>query len=96
MRLFPHWTGPPDDDRLRWAEFDFGQVLSSNPDNLKLITVSTLENEMQTMGITPELKNLLRRVFVVDPNGRPLAVEALKLKEYLALEEAAAMSQSST
>ena len=97
MRLFPDWTGPPDDDEVRQSEFYCAKSLSEladrdKPDE-KLIKVSTLDNEMRTMGIPLVFQDLLRRVFIVDPRARPSAAEVLQLKEYLALEEAAAANQ---
>ena len=97
MRLFPDWTGTPDDNEIRQSEFSCAKSLSElhDPDkpDEKLIKVSTLDNEMQNMGIPQELRALFRRVFIVDPKARPSAAEVLESKEFLALEEAASASQ---
>ena len=44
---------------------------------------------MQTMGMPPELRDLFRRLLVVDPGDRPSASEVLVSEEYLALEKKA-------
>jgi hypothetical protein len=91
MRLFPGRTGPPIKNNVRWYEFKLGKALieESEPEILK---VSSLEGEMQTMGMPPELRDLFRRLLVVDPGGRPSASEVLASEEYLALKKKALTS----
>jgi len=93
MLLFPGWTGPPDDNKVRQCGFRLAELLtvdnnSHKPDE-KPVRVSSLEDEMQDMGIEPVLINLFRYLFVVDPKARPSAAEALASKEFLALKKAA-------
>jgi hypothetical protein len=47
---------------------------------------------MQTMGMPPELRDLFRRLLVVDLGDRPLASEVLASEEYLALKKKALTS----
>ena len=92
MKLFPGWTGPPIDEEVNQLMFNLGITLAKEPDpeNLEemVVKVSSLDDEMRTMEIQPELKDFLRRLFIVDPDARPSAVEALESKEYSALERA--------
>ena len=91
MRLFPGWTGPPIENDVRRCEFKLGKSLieESEPEILKVLS---LEDEMQTMGIPPELRDLFRRLFVVNPDDRPSASEVLASEEYLALKKKALTS----
>jgi serine/threonine protein kinase len=88
MRLFPGWTGQLIENDVRQCEFKLGKALidESEPEILK---VSSSEDEMQTMGMPPELRDLFRRLLVVDPSDRPPAAEVLASEEYLALKEKA-------
>jgi len=91
MRLFPGWTGPPIENDVRQCEFKLGKALiaESEPEILK---VSSLEDEMQTIDMPPELRDLFRRLLVVDPGNRPSASEVLASEEYLALKKKALAS----
>jgi serine/threonine protein kinase len=91
MRLFPDWTGPPIENAVCRSEFELGKALieESEPEILKVLS---LEDEMQTMGMPPELRDLFRRLLVVDPNNRPSASEVLVSEEYLALKKKALTS----
>ena len=91
MQLFPGWTGPPIENDVRQCEFKLAKALieESEPEILK---VSSLEDEMQTIGMPPELRDLFRFLLVVDPGERPSASEVLASKEYLALKKKALTS----
>lgn len=97
MRLFPGWTGPPSDDEIRQLEFDFARNLVEACDpqspSEKLLKVTSLESEMQTMDMPPELRNLFLYLFVPDPAKRPTAAAALMSDEFQALRQAALMSR---
>ena len=96
MLLFPGWTGPPADNACIQRVFRLGKLLTEEPiedkPDEKIVKVLSLENEMQTMGIQPVLMDLFRYLFVVDPDARPSAAEALASKEYLTLKKAALAS----
>lgn len=47
---------------------------------------------MQTMAMPPELRDLFRRLLVVDLGDRPSASEVLASEEYLALKKKALAS----
>lgn len=81
MRLFPGWTGPPIEDAVRQSEFELGKALIEGSEPA-ITDVLSLEDEMQTMGILPEMMGLLRRLLVVDPGDRPSAAEVLASEEY--------------
>ena len=91
MRLFPGWTGPPIENEVLQCEFELSKALieESEPEILK---VSSLEDEMQTMGMPPELRDLFRRLLVVNPDDRPSASEVLASEEYLAIKKKALTS----
>ena len=90
MRLFPGWTGPPIENNVRQCEFKLAKALiESEPEILK---VSSLEDEMQTMGMPPELRDLFRRLLVVNPDDRPSASEVMASEEYLAIKKKALTS----
>ena len=81
MRLFPGWIGPPIEDDVRQSQFKLSKALIR--ESAPVITdILSLEEEMQAMGILPELRGLLRRLLVVDPGDRPSAAEVLALEEY--------------
>lgn len=80
-RLFPGWTGPPIEDAVRQSEFELGKALIEGSEPA-ITDVLSLEDEMQTMGILPEMMGLLRRLLVVDPGDRPSAAEVLASEEY--------------
>lgn len=84
MRLFPGWIVPHIEDDVRQCEFALGRALieKSTPEILK---VESLEGEIRSMAVSLALRNLLRRLLVVDPDKRPSAIEVLMSKEYLSL-----------
>lgn len=84
MRLFPGWTGPPNEDEVCQCEFNMAKELSESFEPA-LEEISSLEDEMHKMGILPELKDLLCYMFIVNPDQRPSAVEVLASKEFRAL-----------
>ena len=86
-RLFPDWTPLPRDDPILKAEFAYSEELVSElpPD----IRKTSLEDEMEAASVLPEMRRLLRRLFVVDPEKRLSAAEVLESKEFLALAEKA-------
>jgi serine/threonine protein kinase len=47
-----------------------------------------LERQMEKMGLLPELRDLLRSMFVLDPDARPSASQVLASRELRALKEA--------
>ena len=93
MQLFPGWTGAPDDNSVRQSEFRLARLLTDERDpelpDEKIVKVSSLDEEMQQMGIEMAMMNLFRYLFVVDPESRPSAIEALASKEYADLKKAA-------
>ncbi|KAI1120585.1 kinase-like domain-containing protein [Nemania abortiva] len=74
-RLFPNWSPSPTEDPLQKIMFRSSERLIKNQPNLEKI--SSLEDEMQTIDMLPEVRDLLRFLFVTDPNERPSAAEAL-------------------
>ena len=91
MRLFPGWTGPPIENEVLQCEFELSKALIEELEP-EILKVSSLEDEMQTMGIPPELRDLFRRLLVVNPDNRPSASEVLASEEYLALKKKALTS----
>ena len=90
MLLFHPWTGPPIDDKVIESEFRLGKLLiqedMKDSPGEKYVKVSSLEVEMQIIGMEQVLMDLFRHLLVVDPNKRPSVDEALKSREYLALK----------
>lgn len=85
-RLFPDWSPSPVDDDIRQAEFQLSEELIEDlPPDIKNIT--SLEDEMQTVHMLPEVRDLLRRLFIIDSKKRPSAAEALASEEFQALAE---------
>lgn len=82
-QLFPDWRPSPINDSVIQAEFKLSEELIE--DFTEIRNVSSLENEMQTVFMLPEVSDLLRRLFVVDSEKRLSAEEALKSNEFLAL-----------
>ena len=82
---------PAIENDVRQCEFKLGKapIEKSKPEILKVLS---LEDEMQTTGMPPELRDLFRRLLVVGPGDRPLALEVLTSEEYLALKKKALTS----
>jgi hypothetical protein len=93
LRLFPDWDPPPIEHEVRRTQFALGKKLveQSVPGIAK---TSSLEAELEEMGISSVLRDLFRYLLVVDPACRPSAAEVLASQEYQALEQAAPMSVS--
>jgi serine/threonine protein kinase len=88
-RLFPDWNDPPIDDlfTFRKANFIISEMwLKQSPPILKAIL--PLEEEMERMGLLPELRDVLRLMFVTDPEKRPTAAQVLASGQLRALNEA--------
>ncbi|KAF2453077.1 kinase-like domain-containing protein [Lineolata rhizophorae] len=75
-RLFPNWSPSPTDDSLQQSIFRSSERFIENP-RPDLKSISSLEDEMQAIDMLPEVRDLLRYLFVTDPNQRPSAAEAL-------------------
>ena len=76
---------------VRQCEFKLAKALIEEPEP-EILKASSLEDEMQAMGMLPELRDLFRRLLVVNPGGRPSASEVLASEEYLALKKKALTS----
>ena len=99
MLLFPSWNDQASsDDEYMKDIFKLGHLLIGSPikdnPNEKIVLVSSLEDEMQTMNIPPELKDLFRYLFVLDSKQRPSATQALASDQFQALKQAALGSTS--
>ncbi|KAL8698241.1 MAG: hypothetical protein Q9201_006681 [Fulgogasparrea decipioides] len=87
-RLFPDWSPSPIDNEIRLAEFRYSEELINDlPSDIKNIT--PLEDELKAACPLPEVRDLLRRLFVIDLEKRPSAAEALASEEFQALAEKA-------
>jgi hypothetical protein len=98
-RLFPAWRYDlpvVDDDAVLRAEV---QVIGMFLEELEegngeahpiLRNILPLEAEMERMGLMAELRDLLRFMFVVDPEARPTASQVLASRELRALKDAVA------
>ncbi|KAH9894621.1 kinase-like domain-containing protein [Xylariomycetidae sp. FL2044] len=91
-RLFPDWSPSPVVDKpVEQANFraaqDFIELLP--PD---LEKISPLDDELQTITMLPEVRDLIRYLFVPDVKERPSAAEALASEPFKALAEKARLS----
>ena len=89
--LFPSWTPSPLDDGVIPYQFALAEECPEDP-ALNFPKILSLEEELETVFILPELKNLLRLVLVVNPKERPTPAEVLASQEYWALTEKARAS----
>jgi hypothetical protein len=92
-RLFPDWSALPCDHHLlkaeRTADFAVSTMFLEEGDaNPVLQDILPLEQEMNRMGLLPELKDLLRFLFVTDPDARPSAAQVLASEQLRALRKA--------
>lgn len=86
-RLFPNWNGPPLKGHRRAAEFQVAdEFIKELPPMIGGIL--SLEDEMQKMGLLPELEDMLRFLFVTDPDARPSAAQVLESDQLRALKKA--------
>lgn len=90
-RLFPDWTPSPVEDEKIELDFWISDAWIKDPP-VDLENIPSLEDQMQTMDMLPEMRGLFRLLFVVDPEKRPSAADVLASKEYLALAERARAS----
>lgn len=84
MRLFPDWTDPSVTTDVHQCEFDLAKAYITE-NELGIVKIGPLEVELQMVEMLPELRNLLLRLFVVDPKERLSAAKVLVSEEYLAL-----------
>lgn len=84
MRLFPSWTNPPVTDDIHQCQVNLAKAYI-NDNEPEIVKISPLKNELWSVDMLPELRNLLLRLFVVDPNERLSPAEVLVSEEYLAL-----------
>ncbi|KAL8722864.1 MAG: hypothetical protein Q9181_007408 [Wetmoreana brouardii] len=87
-RLFPDWTPMPLEHSMRQLEFACSEEFIQNPKS-DIQNTSSLEDELRTVKMLPEVSDLLRLLFVVSLEKRASAAEVLASKEYLALVEKA-------
>lgn len=88
MRLFPDWEVPAPDkierETLKVA-LASARRLSQEVDELKAI--SPLEEELKKVKMPQELRDLLRLMFITDPNKRPSASSVLASEELQAFKK---------
>lgn len=90
MRLFPNGIAPPVEgaEHLQGVH-DLAKVLAQAPNFERpgemYLNTGTLEEELATADVSPELANFFRYLLVVDHEKRPTAAEALSSKEFEAL-----------
>ena len=84
MRLFPGWAGPPIANTALQCDFEIGKALVAECEP-SIACTSSMEDEMQSLGMLPELETVLRGMFVVDPDKRPSAAQVLASEAFLAL-----------
>jgi serine/threonine protein kinase len=92
-RLFPAWNDLPTvDDPVTKADFQVTDMFLAELEQDKahpiLQDVLPLDRQMEKMGLLPELRDLLRSMFVLDPDARPSASQVLASRELWALKEA--------
>ena len=87
MLLFGGDLGPLADNDAIEKVFKLGRLLAEWVDKgERVVKVSSLEEEMQKMDMPQALKVLMKYLFVVDPDNRPSAAQALASKELRAFE----------
>ena len=76
MQLFPDWTDLSVTNKVHQCEFELAKayVEEGAPG---VSEISPLKDELQTVRMLPELRNLLLRLFIVDPKRRLSAAEVL-------------------
>ena len=84
MRLFPDWTGLPVAKDLPQLQFKYAQEILEDgyPD---ITSIDSLEKELQTMSILPELKDLLLYMLIPNPEQRPWPADVLYSGQFVAL-----------
>lgn len=82
MLLFEDDLSPLADNDAIKKDFKLGRLLAEWVDKgERVVKVSSLEEEMQNMDMPQALKVFLKYLFVVDPDKRPSAAQALASKE---------------
>lgn len=85
--LFGGDLGPLADNDTVKKDFKLGRLLAEWVDKgERVVKVSSFEEEMQNMDMPQALKALMKYLFIVDPDKRPSAAQALVSKELRAFE----------
>lgn len=87
MLLFGGNLGPLADNNVIKLDFKLARLLTEWVDKgERVVKVSSLEEEMQNTDMPQALKVFMKYLFVVDPDKRPSAAQALASKELRAFE----------
>ncbi|KAF2476364.1 kinase-like protein [Lindgomyces ingoldianus] len=87
MLLFGGDLGSLADNDAIKKDFKLGRLLAEWVDKgEQVVKVSSFEEEMQSMDMPEALKGFMKYLFVVDPDKRPSAAQALASKELRAFE----------
>ena len=87
MRLFPDWTPVPSKNLdkgeyyIRETEFNLGKGFIDGEAE-EIMRISSIEEELATIRMLPELKEILLHMFVLSPEQRPHPAEILKSRHF--------------